>query len=47
MAQSKTILIIDDEADLRGELAEQLELQEEFAAAQAESGEEGSARPRP
>ena len=41
MAQRKTILIIDDEADLRGELAEQLDLHNEFASAQAETGEEG------
>ena len=41
MAQRKTILIIDDEADLRGELAEQLDLHNEFASAQAENGEEG------
>jgi DNA-binding response OmpR family regulator len=41
MAQRKTILIIDDEADLRGELAEQLDLHHEFVAAQAENGEEG------
>jgi DNA-binding response OmpR family regulator len=41
MAQRKTILIIDDEADLRGELAEQLALNNEFTAAQAETGEDG------
>ena len=41
MAQRKTILIIDDEADLRGELADQLDLHNEFIAAQAENGEEG------
>jgi DNA-binding response OmpR family regulator len=41
MAQRKTILIIDDEADLRGELAEQLDLHDEFTSAQAENGEEG------
>src|SRR5580704_10721030 len=41
MAQRKTILIIDDEADLRGELAEQLDLHNEFTAEQAETGEEG------
>ena len=37
MAQRKTILIIDDEADLRGELAEQIDLHDEFTAAQADS----------
>jgi DNA-binding response OmpR family regulator len=41
MAQRKTILIVDDEAELRGELVEQLDLHNEFAAAQAETGEEG------
>jgi DNA-binding NtrC family response regulator len=33
--QRKTILIVDDDADLRSALAEQLELHEEFAAAEA------------
>jgi DNA-binding response OmpR family regulator len=41
MAQRKTILIVDDEAELRGELVEQLDLHNEFSAAQAENGEEG------
>jgi DNA-binding response OmpR family regulator len=41
MAQRKTILIIDDDADLRGALAEQLDLHEEFTAPQAETGEDG------
>ena len=41
MAQRKTILIVDDEAELRGELAEQLNLHEEFSAAEAGTGEEG------
>jgi len=41
MAQSKTILIIDDDADLRAALAEQLELHEEFKAAQASTAGEG------
>jgi DNA-binding response OmpR family regulator len=41
MAQRKTILIIDDEAELRGELAEQIALHEEFAAAEAGTGEGG------
>ena len=39
--QAKTILIVDDDADLRGLLAEQLELHEEFAATQAASATEG------
>ena len=41
MAQPKTILIVDDDADLRGALAEQLQLHEEFRAAEAGSGAEG------
>ncbi len=41
MAQRKTILIIDDDADLRDLLAEQLELHEEFAAARASTATEG------
>ena len=41
MAQRKTILIVDDEDDVRSDLAEQLELHEEFAAAQAGTAGEG------
>lgn len=41
MAQRKSILIIDDEFELRSELAEQLDLHEEFSSAQAATGEEG------
>jgi len=41
MAQPKTILIVDDDNDLRGALAEQLELHEEFRAAQAATAGEG------
>lgn len=41
MAQPKTILIVDDDVDLREALAEQLELHEEFRAAQADTGAEG------
>ena len=41
MAQRKTILIVDDDADLRSALAEQLELHEEFAAAEAATGADG------
>jgi len=41
MAQHKTILIVDDDADLRGALAEQLELHEEFRSEQAETASEG------
>jgi DNA-binding response OmpR family regulator len=41
MAQRKTILVIDDEPDLREDLVEQLALNDEFATAQAATGEEG------
>jgi len=43
MAQRKTILIIDDDADLRDLLAEQLELHQEFAAIVASTASEGIA----
>ncbi|HEY5410561.1 MAG TPA: response regulator transcription factor [Caulobacteraceae bacterium] len=38
MPQFKTILIVDDDPDLRGALAEQLHLHEEFRAVEAASG---------
>jgi len=41
MAQSKTILIIDDDTDLRSALAEQLELDDQFVTDQAATGEAG------
>ena len=41
MAQPKTILIVDDDVELREALAEQLELHEEFRAAQAGTAGEG------
>jgi DNA-binding response OmpR family regulator len=41
MAQSKTLLIVDDDTDLREALAEQLELDGEFATVQAGMGEAG------
>jgi DNA-binding response OmpR family regulator len=41
MAQRKTILIIDDDSDLRGLLTEQLELHEEFVASSAATATEG------
>ena len=41
MAQAKTILIVDDDADLRGLLREQLELHEEFAAREAATASDG------
>jgi DNA-binding response OmpR family regulator len=41
MAQSKTILIVDDDADLREALAEQLEVGGEFTAVQAANGQTG------
>ena len=44
MAQSKTILIVDDDNDLREALAEQLELGGEFAIVQADNGQGGVAQ---
>ena len=41
MAQHKTLLIVDDDDDLRGALAEQLELDGEFIVVQASAGEPG------
>ena len=41
MAQRKTLLLIDDDDDLRGALAEQLALHEEFAVAEAATAGEG------
>jgi DNA-binding response OmpR family regulator len=41
MAQRKTILIVDDEDDVRTDLAEQLELHEEFEATSAATAGEG------
>jgi DNA-binding response OmpR family regulator len=41
MAQAKTILIVDDDSDLREALAEQLELHEEFKATEAATAVEG------
>ncbi len=41
MAQRKTILIVDDDPDIRESLTEQLELHEEFAAAQAPNASDG------
>ncbi len=43
MAQRKTILIIDDDAELRDLLAEQLELHQEFAAIVGSTASEGIA----
>ncbi len=43
MARSKTILIIDDDAELREALAEQLEMYEEFATREAGMAAEGVA----
>jgi DNA-binding response OmpR family regulator len=40
MAQRKTLLIVDDDTDLRGALAEQLQA-EDFAAVEAADGREG------
>ena len=41
MAQHKTILIVDDDPELRGALAEQLHLHEDFQTAEAGTGSEG------
>ncbi|MDO8900258.1 MAG: response regulator transcription factor [Phenylobacterium sp.] len=41
MAQRKTLLIIDDDDDLRGAVAEQLQLHDEFIAVEAATGAEG------
>jgi DNA-binding response OmpR family regulator len=41
MAQRKTLLIIDDDTDLRSALAEQLQLHEEFQTVEAETAGEG------
>jgi len=41
MAQQKSILIIDDDVELRSALAEQLELHQEFVANQASTAGEG------
>jgi DNA-binding response OmpR family regulator len=44
MAQRKTLLIVDDNDDLRGELAEQLEMGDEFTVVQAATGNDGVSR---
>ena len=41
MRPKRSILLIDGDSDLRGALAEQLELHEDFAALQAESAAVG------
>ena len=41
MAQQKTILIVDDDAELRDALAEQLRLHEEFRTLEAATAGEG------
>jgi DNA-binding response OmpR family regulator len=41
MARAKTILVVDDDTDLRGLLCEQLELHEEFAAQGASNATDG------
>jgi DNA-binding response OmpR family regulator len=41
MAQSKTILVIDDDEDLRSALAEQLALEDDFDVIEAATGEAG------
>ncbi len=41
MAQPKTILIVDDDEDLRSALAEQIDAEEDFESRQAATGEAG------
>ncbi len=41
MAQQKTILIVDDDDDLRGALAEQIEMEADFRTVQAATGDAG------
>jgi DNA-binding response OmpR family regulator len=41
MAQSKTILVIDDDEDLRAALAEQIALEDDFQVVEAETGLKG------
>jgi DNA-binding response OmpR family regulator len=41
MAQSRTLLVIDDDDDLRSALAEQLALEDDFSVIEAETGEKG------
>jgi DNA-binding response OmpR family regulator len=43
MAQRKTLLVIDDNDELRGAIAEQLQLSGEFTAVEAATGQEGIA----
>ena len=43
MAQQKTILIVDDDEDLRGALAEQIDDEDEFTTLQAETARAGIA----
>jgi DNA-binding response OmpR family regulator len=43
MAQSRTILIVDDDEDLRGALAEQIDLEDDFRTVQARTAGEGVA----
>ena len=41
MAQPKTILIVDDDDDLRGALAEQIDSEDDLRATEASTGEAG------
>ena len=43
MAQQKTILIVDDDEDLRGALAEQIDMEDEFRTVQAATARAGVA----
>ena len=46
MAQARKILVVDDDAELRTALAEQLMLHEEFITMQAENGAQALAKSR-
>ena len=47
MPNTRTILIVDDDAELRDALVEQLSLHEEFHAVAVDTGTKGCNRPRP
>ena len=47
MTNARKILIVDDDAELRDALVEQLALHEEFDATSAESGSKGVQAARP
>ena len=47
MPNSRKILIVDDDTELRTALVEQLALHDEFEAVAVDSGTKGVPRPRP